>query len=83
MEVVIPTIGTISQCAKDPSYQLAIQTEGMVKDIVKHLSADVSLKLSSYFDKKVLHYYIKLFYYEFNCIIKTFYKKKLKLSNEV
>lgn len=54
MEVVIPTIGTIAQCANDPSYQLAIQTEGMVRDIVKHLSADVSLKLSSYFDKNVI-----------------------------
>ncbi|XP_076253243.1 armadillo repeat-containing protein gudu isoform X2 [Rhynchophorus ferrugineus] len=40
MDVVIPTIGTISQCANDPSYQLAIQTEGMIRDIVRHLSAD-------------------------------------------
>ncbi|KAH1000340.1 armadillo repeat-containing protein gudu [Dendroctonus ponderosae] len=42
MDVVIPTIGTISQCATDPCYQLAIQTEGMVSDIVRHLSADES-----------------------------------------
>ncbi|KAG5899923.1 hypothetical protein JTB14_002474 [Gonioctena quinquepunctata] len=40
MDVVIPTVGTISQCASDPNYQLAIQTEGMIKDIVRHLSAD-------------------------------------------
>lgn len=39
MEVVIPTVGTIAKCASDPGYQLAIQTEGMIKDIVKHLSA--------------------------------------------
>ncbi|KAI4462252.1 armadillo repeat-containing protein 4 armc4 [Holotrichia oblita] len=39
MDVVIPTVGTIAQCAGDSNYQLAIQTEGMVKDIVKHLSA--------------------------------------------
>ncbi|KAJ8952832.1 hypothetical protein NQ318_008153, partial [Aromia moschata] len=40
MDVVIPTTGTISQCANDSSYQLAIQTEGMIMDIVKHLGAD-------------------------------------------
>ncbi|RZC38238.1 hypothetical protein BDFB_010172, partial [Asbolus verrucosus] len=40
MDVIVPTVGTISQCANDPSYQLAIQTEGMVKDIVQHLSAE-------------------------------------------
>ncbi|XP_066146687.1 armadillo repeat-containing protein gudu [Euwallacea fornicatus] len=40
MEVVVPTIGIISQCANDSSYQLAIQTEGMVSDIVKHLSME-------------------------------------------
>ncbi|CAH1179048.1 unnamed protein product [Phaedon cochleariae] len=40
MDVVIPTIGTIAQCADDPSYLLALQTEGMIVDIVRHLSAD-------------------------------------------
>ncbi|KAJ8984851.1 hypothetical protein NQ317_013052 [Molorchus minor] len=40
MSVVVPTTGTISQCADDINYQLAIQTEGMVVDIVKHLSAE-------------------------------------------
>lgn len=41
LNVVIPTVGTISQCAGDSCYQLAIQTEGMIKDVVKHLSAQV------------------------------------------
>lgn len=45
MEVVIPTIAIISQCANDPSYQLAIQTEGMIRDIVRHLAAEVSRKI--------------------------------------
>ncbi|XP_050504963.1 armadillo repeat-containing protein gudu [Diabrotica virgifera virgifera] len=40
MDVVVPTIGTISQCAIDPTYQLAIQTEGMIKDIVLHLFSE-------------------------------------------
>ncbi|CAH0556098.1 unnamed protein product [Brassicogethes aeneus] len=40
IDVVIPTTGTISMCAGDPSYQLAIQTEGMIKDIVKNLTAE-------------------------------------------
>lgn len=42
IDVVIPTAGTISKCAIDPAYQLAIQTEGMIEDIVKHLSTEVS-----------------------------------------
>lgn len=41
IDVVIPTIGTISQCANYPNYQLAIQTEGMIRDIVRHLSEEV------------------------------------------
>lgn len=48
MDVVIPTVGTIAQCAGDSNYQLAIQTEGMVKDIVKHLSAAVSINACFY-----------------------------------
>lgn len=48
MDVVIPTVGTISRCASDPSYQLAIQTQGMVKDIVKHLSFDDNPELRRY-----------------------------------
>lgn len=37
-DVVIPTAGTISRCGFDSSYQLAIQTEGMVKDLVRQLT---------------------------------------------
>lgn len=37
-DVVIPTAGTISRCGIDTSYQLAIQTEGMIKDIVRQLT---------------------------------------------
>lgn len=48
LDVIIPTIGTIQECAEDPSYQLAIRTEGMVKDIVKHLSTVDSQELRSY-----------------------------------
>lgn len=48
MDVVIPTVGTISRCACDPSYQLAIQTQGMVKDIVKHLSTDDNADLRKF-----------------------------------
>lgn len=47
MDVVMPTSGTLSQCAIDPSYQLAIQTEGMIRDIVKHLSAEVGFRNSA------------------------------------
>lgn len=42
IDVVMPTAGTISKCAIDPAYQLAIQTEGMIEDIVRHLSTEVS-----------------------------------------
>ncbi|XP_017781924.1 PREDICTED: armadillo repeat-containing protein 4 [Nicrophorus vespilloides] len=38
MGVIIPSVGVIAQCSNDSSYQLAIQTEGMIKDIVKHLA---------------------------------------------
>lgn len=40
MDVIIPTVGTISQCSIDSNYQLAIQTQDMIKDIVKHLSTE-------------------------------------------
>lgn len=48
LEVIIPTIGTIQECAGDPSYQLAIQTEDMIKDIVRHLSTISSHELRRY-----------------------------------
>lgn len=37
IDIAIPTIGTLQECASESSFQLAIQTEGMVPDIVKHL----------------------------------------------
>ncbi|XP_018321192.1 armadillo repeat-containing protein gudu [Agrilus planipennis] len=40
MDVVIPTVGTLSNCSNDPDFQLAIQTEGMVSDVVKQLSTE-------------------------------------------
>nr|CAI5868095.1 unnamed protein product [Callosobruchus analis] len=48
MDVVVPAVGTISQCADDPGYQLAIQTEGMIRDIVKHLSTEENPMLRRY-----------------------------------
>ncbi|XP_068083879.1 armadillo repeat-containing protein gudu [Anabrus simplex] len=44
-DVVVPIMGTIQQCATEVSYQLAIQTEGMIPDLVRHLSdANIELK---------------------------------------
>ncbi|EEB15760.1 Armadillo repeat-containing protein, putative [Pediculus humanus corporis] len=44
-EVIVPIMGTIQQCANEASYQLAIQTEGMIGQLVRHLSAEsVELK---------------------------------------
>ncbi|XP_065155618.1 armadillo repeat-containing protein gudu [Atheta coriaria] len=48
MDVIIPSVGIIARCAHDPSYQLAIQTEGMIKDIVKHLSNQDEPQLRRY-----------------------------------
>ncbi|CAH1101406.1 unnamed protein product [Psylliodes chrysocephalus] len=48
MDVVVPSVGTISQCAHNPHYQLAIQTEGMVKDIVRHLFQEDEPQLRRY-----------------------------------
>ncbi|KAK7863004.1 hypothetical protein R5R35_014556 [Gryllus longicercus] len=39
-EVVVPIMGTVQQCASELSYQVAIQTEGMIADLVRHLSDD-------------------------------------------
>lgn len=41
MDVIIPTVGTTANCAVDPGYRLAIETGGMIKDIVTHLTAQV------------------------------------------
>uniref|UniRef100_A0A182NFE7 Armadillo repeat-containing domain-containing protein n=1 Tax=Anopheles dirus TaxID=7168 RepID=A0A182NFE7_9DIPT len=40
IDVVVPTMGTIQQCASQANYQLAITTEGMIFDIVSHLTSD-------------------------------------------
>ncbi|XP_068604212.1 outer dynein arm-docking complex subunit 2 [Brachionichthys hirsutus] len=38
--MLIPVVGTLQECASEESYRSAIQTEGMVSDLVKHLSSD-------------------------------------------
>jgi armadillo repeat-containing protein 4 len=40
IDVVVPIMGTIQQCASQGSYQLAIAKEGMIADIVNHLLSD-------------------------------------------
>ncbi|XP_021933293.1 armadillo repeat-containing protein gudu isoform X2 [Zootermopsis nevadensis] len=39
-DVVVPVMGTLQQCASENEYQLAVQTEGMVADMVHHLRND-------------------------------------------
>lgn len=39
LDIVIPVMGTIQKCASQEKFQLAITTEGMVADIVKHLNS--------------------------------------------
>lgn len=36
LDVVVPTVGTIEECASDPKYQLAIQTEGDLNMLLKY-----------------------------------------------
>ncbi|XP_062377092.1 outer dynein arm-docking complex subunit 2 [Sardina pilchardus] len=38
--MLIPVVGTLQECASEKSYRVAIQTEGMVEDLVKNLSCD-------------------------------------------
>ncbi|XP_039517375.1 armadillo repeat-containing protein 4 isoform X2 [Pimephales promelas] len=38
--VLIPVVGTLQECASEKSYRIAIQTEGMIEDLVKNLSCD-------------------------------------------
>uniref|UniRef100_A0AAY5KWQ2 Outer dynein arm docking complex subunit 2 n=1 Tax=Esox lucius TaxID=8010 RepID=A0AAY5KWQ2_ESOLU len=38
--MLIPVVGTLQECASERSYRIAIQTEGMVEDLVKNLSRD-------------------------------------------
>uniref|UniRef100_A0A7N6BMD8 Armadillo repeat containing 4 n=1 Tax=Anabas testudineus TaxID=64144 RepID=A0A7N6BMD8_ANATE len=38
--MLIPVVGTLQECASEERYRIAIQTEGMIKDLVKNLSSD-------------------------------------------
>uniref|UniRef100_A0A668AFR1 Outer dynein arm docking complex subunit 2 n=1 Tax=Myripristis murdjan TaxID=586833 RepID=A0A668AFR1_9TELE len=38
--MLIPVVGTLQECASERSCRIAIQTEGMIKDLVKTLSCD-------------------------------------------
>lgn len=50
IDVVVPIMGTVQQCASQSNYQLAITTEGMINDIVQHLNSqnlDLKMQCSS------------------------------------
>ncbi|XP_069770612.1 outer dynein arm-docking complex subunit 2 isoform X1 [Narcine bancroftii] len=38
--VLIPVVGTLQECASEPSYSLTIRTENMIKDLVRNLSSE-------------------------------------------
>ena len=38
--MLIPVVGTLQECASEPSYRLAIRTEGMIEDLVKNLKSE-------------------------------------------
>ncbi|XP_056155767.1 outer dynein arm-docking complex subunit 2 isoform X2 [Lampris incognitus] len=38
--MLTPVVGTLQECASEESYRIAIQSEGMIKDLVKNLSCD-------------------------------------------
>ncbi|XP_068565576.1 outer dynein arm-docking complex subunit 2 isoform X2 [Cebidichthys violaceus] len=38
--MLIPVVGTLQECASEESYRIAIQTEGMIKDLVQNLRSD-------------------------------------------
>jgi len=40
--MLIPVVGTLQECASEPSYRLAIRTEGMIEDLVKNLKSENS-----------------------------------------
>lgn len=45
-DMLIPVVGTLQECASEPSYRLAIRTENMIEDLVKNLkSADSQLQM--------------------------------------
>ncbi|XP_046364085.1 outer dynein arm-docking complex subunit 2-like [Haliotis rufescens] len=41
-DMLIPVVGTLQECASEPSYRLAIRTEGMVEDLVKNLKKNLN-----------------------------------------
>ncbi|KFR04126.1 Armadillo repeat-containing protein 4 [Opisthocomus hoazin] len=40
MNILTPVVGTLQECASEPSYRLAIRTEGMIENLVKYLSSE-------------------------------------------
>ncbi|XP_066487017.1 outer dynein arm-docking complex subunit 2 [Tiliqua scincoides] len=38
--MLIPVVGTLQECASEPSYRLAIKTEKMIENLVKNLNSD-------------------------------------------
>ena len=38
--MLIPVVGTLQECASEPSYRLAIRTEGMIEDLVTGLKCE-------------------------------------------
>ncbi|CAJ1081826.1 outer dynein arm-docking complex subunit 2 [Xyrichtys novacula] len=38
--MLIPVVGTLQECASEESYRMAIQSLGMIKDLVKNLNSD-------------------------------------------
>ncbi|NXH75803.1 ARMC4 protein, partial [Hydrobates tethys] len=38
--ILTPVVGTLQECASEPSYRLAIRTEGMIENLVKNLSSE-------------------------------------------
>lgn len=48
LDVAVPAAGLLQMCANETSFQLAIQTENMVSDLVTHLAKeDKDLKVST------------------------------------
>lgn len=46
LDVAVPAVGLLQMCANETSFQLAIQTEKMVKDLITHLAnEDKDLKV--------------------------------------
>ncbi|KFO84694.1 Armadillo repeat-containing protein 4, partial [Buceros rhinoceros silvestris] len=40
VNILTPVVGTLQECASEPSYRLAIRTEGMIENLVKNLSSE-------------------------------------------